>query len=66
MKCEKCGNEFSVKLASRVGAKGCSVLSNVTTILTIQCHKCASICQLPVQSGNILSVKEEAQSTKED
>ncbi|MEK6880915.1 MAG: hypothetical protein AABY22_14945 [Nanoarchaeota archaeon] len=57
MKCSKCENEIGIKLASKVEARGCDVLTNMTTILTIKCSKCGYVSQIPLSSNSMLSVK---------
>jgi len=56
MKCISCGYDFDVKIASNVVSKNCKVLTNMTTVLTIQCGK---IFQIPVSSKTMMSVKED-------
>ena len=57
MKCPKCNNELQIKLSSNIMAKGCRVLTAMTTIVTAQCEKCNEIMQIPLSSKAVFSVK---------
>lgn len=58
MKCNKCGNEISIKLGAKIMTKGCKVLTAMTTVLTVQCEKCSAFFQVPVQGNSFFSVNE--------
>jgi hypothetical protein len=58
MKCE-CGNEFIVRVGSKVDCKNCKVLTNSTVILTVQCDVCKKVKQVPVQSQAFMSVNKD-------
>jgi len=57
MKCGKCNNQMDIKLASKVECKGCEMLTNMNTILTVKCSKCGNISQIPLSSNTMFSVK---------
>ena len=59
MICIKCGKEIELRLASKVSAKGCKVLSSMTTIITIQCDNCNNILQIPLSNKSVISVNKE-------
>jgi len=59
MKCPKCGNEFNIKLASKVICQGCSMITALTTVLTLQCDKCKHVFQFPVPGNSVFSVKKD-------
>ena len=59
MICSKCGKEIELRLASKVFAKGCKVLSSMTTIITIQCDGCKNILQIPLSNKSVISVNKE-------
>jgi uncharacterized Zn finger protein len=59
MKCVKCGSDLMVRVGSKVHCEGCSVLSNMTTIVTVRCDKCGHVFQASVQSKNVFSVKKD-------
>lgn len=53
MKC-KCGNQIDIRMASKLVARGCKILTAVTMVVTAQCEKCGEIFQVPVQSNNAI------------
>ena len=57
MKCSKCNNDMGIKLASKVECKGCELLTNMNTILTVKCSKCGNVSQIPLSSNSVFSVK---------
>jgi hypothetical protein len=57
MKC-KCGNEISIRMASRVKGEGRKILTAMTTVVSAQCEKCGEMFQVPISSDNVV-VKEE-------
>lgn len=57
MKCNKCGNEIDLKLGAKLIAKGCKVLTAMTTIITVQCENCNSLFQVPLSGNSIISIK---------
>ena len=59
MKCNKCGNELRIKLASKVEAQGCEILTNMTTVLTAKCNKCGTMMQISLPSNSVFSVKKD-------
>jgi len=59
MKCPKCNNEFKIQIASNIKSEGCHILTEVTSILTVQCDKCKGVFQLPISGKRFLSVKKE-------
>jgi RNase P subunit RPR2 len=59
MKCEKCSSEIMIQSAAQVRAKGCKILSNLTTIITIQCDVCRHIQQIPIKGKSVLSIKKD-------
>ena len=59
MKCNKCGNEMNIKLGAKMIAKGCKVLTAMTTIVTVQCEKCGALFQIPISGNSIMSIKED-------
>lgn len=58
MRCPNCKNEIIVQVATNVKTKDCKILTNFTSVLTVQCEKCKIVFQVPVQNKSILSVKE--------
>ncbi|MEM3113319.1 MAG: hypothetical protein QXI33_02755 [Candidatus Pacearchaeota archaeon] len=59
MKCQRCGNEFEIKLGSKLISKGCKILTAMIAIVTIQCEHCGQVFQVPVQSKSFFTVKRE-------
>ncbi len=59
MKCEKCGQDIKLKVGSKINSKGCKVLTNITTILTIQCNNCRHVFQAPIQSKSFMSLEKD-------
>ena len=59
MKCSKCGNEFEIKLGSKIISKGVKILTAMTTIVTCQCEKCGQVSQIPIASSSFMSVKQD-------
>ncbi len=61
MKCQnpECDNEILIHAASNIKTKNCHVLTNQTSILTIQCDKCKHIFQTSIQSKTFLSINKE-------
>ena len=59
MKCPKCNQDITIKLATKVECEKCKILTNISSILTIQCEKCNHVFQTPIQSKSIFSVKKD-------
>jgi len=59
MKCPKCNKEFLLKIATKAQCSGCKILTNLTSILTIQCEECNHVFQIPVTSKSFMSVNNE-------
>jgi hypothetical protein len=57
MKC-KCGNDISIKMGSKLIAKGCKILTAMTVIVTAQCEKCREIFQVPIKSDGVVVKKD--------
>jgi hypothetical protein len=58
MKC-KCGNEISIKIAAKVATEGCSILTSMTTIMTVECESCGEKFQVPISSGEYIIKEDE-------
>lgn len=58
MKC-KCGNQIDIKMASKLVARGCKILTGVTVVVTAQCENCGEIFQVPIQSNNAIVKRSE-------
>lgn len=59
MKCLNCGNEIKIALGTKIAAKGCKILTNLTTIVTVQCENCNHVFQESLESKSFMSVKED-------
>ncbi len=57
MKC-KCGNDISIKMASKVIGKGCKILTAMTVVVTAQCEECGAIFQVPIKSDGAIIKKD--------
>jgi hypothetical protein len=54
MRCN-CGNVMDLKMASKMKAEGCKVLTALTTIVTAQCNDCGNMFQVPIKSNSMIS-----------
>lgn len=61
MKCENCGNKILIQIATKINSKNCKVLTNLTSIITIQCENCKRIFQVPIQNKSFFSVGKDFQ-----
>ena len=59
MRCPNCDNDIKVVLGTKLASKGAKVLTTLTTVITLQCAKCGKVFQVPLQSKNFLSIKED-------
>ena len=59
MKCIHCGEELIIQIASKVNCKGCKVLAEITSVVTVQCEKCRHVFQVPIQTKGIFGVRKE-------
>ncbi|MDO8509260.1 MAG: hypothetical protein Q7S27_06290 [Nanoarchaeota archaeon] len=59
MKCSKCGNQIEIQLGSKVNFKGCKILTEITSIVSVQCEKCNNIFQVSISSKSLFSVKKD-------
>lgn len=59
MKCLNCGNDIKIVLGTKLVTKGCKILTNLTTIITVQCEKCGKVFQIPLESKSFMSFKED-------
>ncbi|MFH1399181.1 MAG: hypothetical protein ABIG95_03655 [Candidatus Woesearchaeota archaeon] len=53
MKC-KCGNEFSIRMATKAEVKGCEILTAMTVVITAKCTSCGAVFQIPVSSSAMI------------
>lgn len=59
MKCIKCENEIAIGVGQNISTKGCEILTNPTTVLTVKCNSCGEIFQLSTSLKSTLSVKKD-------
>lgn len=59
MKCPNCSEELLIQIATKVNCKNCKILTEITSVVTIQCEKCRHVFQVPVMSKSFFSVKKE-------
>jgi hypothetical protein len=59
MKCPSCGAEITLKIGTKIESKNCNVLTNLTSIVTVQCEKCKHVFQVPVESKTVFSLKKD-------
>ena len=50
----KCGHLIDIKLASKVEAIGCNILTSMTTIVTAECLNCHEKFQVPITSKDYI------------
>ncbi len=59
MKCPKCNETLLIQVGIKVNAQKCKILTELTSILTVQCDKCKHVFQLPVQGKRAFSANKD-------
>lgn len=59
MKCPSCEKELILQIATQVKAEQCHILTEITSVVTVQCDACKSVFQVPIKNKKVYSVKEE-------